>query len=244
MQSFLDPNAPLVQIGDMNHLMYLIGISVILFTVFTFRKQIKEYPKQVMLGILIVAVVQRIISASYYFIVGEFTVTDSLPLHICRVVCYLIIIQFFVRKPWLDQVIFYWGIFAYASFVYPVGISPAIHMLGISFFMLHSLIIIYPIIRSFINGFVPSIRGALQAAVTFAVYLTCMQLLNNAIGSNYFYTEDRPFLNDLSEPVYFFLNMFGIGIGFVIVALIIHLVINYFQAKKLKTENSKEKTLV
>ena len=185
MQSFLDPNAPLVQIGDMNHLMYLIGISVILFAVFTFRKQIKEYPKQVMLGILIVAVVQRIISASYYFIVGEFTVTDSLPLHICRVVCYLIIIQFFVRKPWLDQVIFYWGIL-YASFV---TLSEYLrhHMLGISFFMLHSLIIIYPIIRSFING---SYRqsGALQAAVTFAVYTYAA--VKQCNGSNYFYTED------------------------------------------------------
>jgi hypothetical protein len=68
-----------------------------------------------------------------------------------------------------------------------------------------------------------------------------MQLLNNAIGSNYFYTEERPFLHDLSEPVYFFLNMFGIGIGFVIVALLIHLVINYVKHKTEKPKNEKEK---
>ena len=106
MQSFLDPNAQTVQIGDFNHVIYLAGISIILFLLFKFRNQIKENPVRVMLGILIFAVVQRIVSVSYYVIVGEFTVTDSLPLHICRVVCYLIIIQFFVKKKWLDQIIF------------------------------------------------------------------------------------------------------------------------------------------
>ena len=244
MQSFLDPNAQTVQIGDFNHVIYLLGISIILFLLFKFRNQIKENSGRVMLGILIFAVVQRIVSVSYYVIVGEFTVTDSLPLHICRLVCYLIIIQFFIKKKWLDQVIFYFGIFAYASFVYPVGISPALHMLGMSFFMLHSLIIVYPIIRYFTNGFVPSLRGAFQSAILFSVYLTGMQLLNNAIGSNYFYTEERPFMHDLSDPVYFFLNMFGIGIGFVIVALLIHLVINYVRHKTEKPKNEKEKTLV
>lgn len=244
MQSFLDPNAQTVQIGDFNHVSYLLGISIILFLLFKFRNQIKENSGRVMIGILIFAVVQRIVSVSYYLIIGEFTVTDSLPLHICRLVCYLIIIQFFIKKKWLDQVIFYFGLFAYASFVYPVGISPALHMLGMSFFMLHSLIIVYPIIRYFTNGFVPSLRGAFQSAILFAVYLTGMQLLNNAIGSNYFYTEDRPFLHDLSEPVYFSLNMFGIGIGFVIVALIVRLSVNLFNSRKNKTENTKEETPV
>ncbi|WP_213810262.1 hypothetical protein [Jeotgalicoccus sp. WY2] len=90
----------------------------------------------------------------------------------------------------------------------------------------------------------PSLRGAFQSAILFAVYLTGMQLLNNAIGSNYFYTEDRPFLHDLSEPVYFSLNMFGIGIGFVIVALIVRLSVNLFNSRKNKTENTKEETPV
>ncbi len=244
MQSFLDPNAQMVQIGDFNHVIYLLGISIIMFLLFKFRHQIKENSVRVMFGILIFAVVQRIVSVSYYIIVGEFTVTDSLPLHICRLVCYLIIIQFFVKRKWLDQVIFYFGLFAYASFIYPVGISPALHMLGISFFMLHSLIIVYPIIRYFTNRFVPSLRGALQSAILFAVYLTGMQLLNNTIGSNYFYIEDRPFMHDLSDPVYFFLNMFGIGIGFVIVALIVRLSINLFNSRKIKIEDKKEETPV
>lgn len=243
MHPFLDPNAQTVQIGDYNHVIYLAGITIILFLLFKFRHQIKENPGRVMLGILIFAVVQRIVSVSYYVLAGEFTVTDSLPLHICRVVCYLIIIQFFVKKKWLDQVIFYFGLFAYASFVYPVGISPALHMLGISFFMLHSLIIVYPIMRYFTHGFVPSLKGSFQSAILFAVYLTGMQMLNNAIGSNYFYTEDRPFMHDLSDPVYFFLNMFGIAIGFIVVALIIRLIINLIEAKKEKPEE-KEKTLV
>lgn len=244
MQSFLDPNAQMVQIGDFNHVIYLLGISIILFLLFKFRTWIKEKSGRVMLGILIFAVVQRIVSVSYYVLAGEFTVTDSLPLHICRAVCYLIIIQFFVKQKWLDQVIFYFGLFAYASFIYPVDISPALHMLGISFFMLHSLIIVYPIIRYFTNGFVPSLKGAFQSAILFAVYLTGMQLLNNAIGSNYFYTEDRPFMHDLSDPLYFFVNMFGIGLGFVIVSLILSFIINLFNSRKRKYEDNKKETPV
>lgn len=232
MHSFIDHDAPTVQVGDINHIIYLLGISIIMLILFKFRHQIKEHPKRVMLGILIFAVVQRLVSVSYYLIVGEFTITESLPLHICRLVCYLIIIQYFVKREWLDQVIFYFGIFAYASFVYPLGISPALHMLGISFFMLHSLNIAYPYIRHFTVGFVPTIRGAFQSAIIFSVYLTLMQLLNNTIGSNYFYTEERPFLHEMSDPAYFFLNMFGVSLGFILVGLIITLVIRTVAKRK------------
>lgn len=232
MNSFIDPNAPAVQVGDLNHIIYLIGIAIIMFVLFKFRHQMKDHPKRVMLGILIFAVVQRLVSAGYYLLAGEFTIIESLPLHICRLVCYLIIIQYFVRQEWLDQVIFYFGIFAYASFIYPLGISPAFHMLGISFFMLHSLNIAYPFIRYFLVGFLPTVKGAFQAAIIFSIYLMSMQLLNNAIGSNYFYTEDRPFLHDMSEPAYFFLNMFGVSLGFILVSLLIRLVVKVFSKMK------------
>jgi hypothetical protein len=51
-------------------------------------------------------------------------------------------------------------------------------------------------------------------------------------------------MHDLSDPVYFFLNMFGIALGFVVVALIIRLTVNLFKAGKEKNEKNEEKTLV
>src|SRR5699024_11520297 len=89
-----------------------------------------------------------------------------------------IILQFFIKKDVLDQMIFYWGIFAYASFIYPVGISSPFHMLGISFFILHTLIILYPMLRHLVTGFYPTVKGAIVSSVFFMIYITLMHLLN------------------------------------------------------------------
>src|SRR5699024_7644085 len=117
--------------------------------------------------------------------------------------------------------IFYWGIFAYASFIYPVGISSPFHMLGISFFILHTLIILYPMLRHLVTGFYPSGRGAIVSSAFLMIYITLMHVLNRSIGRNYFYTIDRPFCHDMPELTYFLVNLIGVSSGFILVGLVL-----------------------
>lgn len=229
MQTFVDPNAATIELGSLEHIIYLIGFALVIAFLIKNRWRVKKEPKKAMVIILSSAVLQRVLSVIYFVGFTDYSLTESLPLHICRLVCYLIIIQFFVNKAWLDQIIFYWGIFAYASFIYPVGISSPFHMLGVTFFILHSLIIVYPYIRYAIYGFVPNIKGAIISALGFMVYMTSAHLLNKLIGSNYFYTIDRPFWQDLGEFEYYIITLSGVMFGFVIVGILIQSVIPMFR---------------
>ena len=221
MNSFVDPNAPTITLASIEQFAYILAFFLVASLLYVNRHRLKENPKKLMLGILIIAVIQRLISGFYYYFFLDYTIVESLPLHICRLVCYFIILQFFIKKDVLDQMIFYWGIFAYASFIYPVGISSPFHMLGISFFILHTLIILYPMLRHLVTVFYPTVKGAIVSSVFFMIYITLMHLLNKSIGSNYFYTIDRPFWHDMPELTYFLVNLIGVCSGFILVGLVL-----------------------
>lgn len=233
MEQFFNAVRPIITIGGFDHFIYLFIIVNLFIITIRCRNSIRKYSNRVMFGILVIALLQRILSIDYYIYIENYTLGESLPLHICRLVCILIIIQFFIRKDWLDQLIFFWGIFAYASFIYPDDISPLTHILGVTFVLLHSLNILFPLIRYYTVGFVPTFRGAGVSAAIFIIYLPTMVLLNFWTDGNYFYLSERPFLHNMNNIPYFLINLFGVCIGFLVIGALFS-VIN----KKRKQYNS------
>lgn len=182
MNQFFSAVQPEIIVGGTEHFLYLSIIIGLFIFIISFRHQFKLHEKTIMIGILVLALLQRGLSFVYFVYIGEYTLAQALPLHICRLVCLLIIAQFFLRKDWLDQVIFFWGLFAYASFIYPVEISPLTHIMGITFVLLHSLNVLFPVVRHFTTGFTPSFKGSVIAAVSFTVYLPMVNLISGAEG--------------------------------------------------------------
>lgn len=220
MDQFFSFGSPLVTIGDIYHFTYLVIIVVLVIATVYFRNSIKKYEKAVMIGILLITILQWVVGNAYHVYFGTYTLEESLPLHICRLVCLLIIIQFFLRKNWLDQVIFFWGLFAYGAFIYPVDISRPTHITGITFLILHSLNVLFPLIRYFTVGFLPTFKGSMIASALFAVYLPAMAVTNRWLDSNYFYIEDRPFFHDMGNLTYFLVNLIGVCVSFLIIGWI------------------------
>ena len=218
MDGFFSRVPPVIDVGSTEHFIYLALIIGLLAVIVYFRDYIK-HRKGVMTAVLITAVIQRVLSNSYYIFSAGYPIDEALPLYICRLVCLFIIIQFFIRNKWLDQVIFYWGLFAYGSFIYPVDISSPVHITGITFVILHGLIIVFPLIRHYTSGFVPGLKGAVISALLFAVYMPLVSAFSNMVGGNYFYTNERPFLHNMGDMNYFLLNLFGVCTAFIIIGL-------------------------
>lgn len=220
MDQFFSLRSPNVIVGDMYHFINLIIIILLVASVIYFRKNVKKYSEVVMAGVLFAVIFQWLLGNAFLIYAGYLTLEESLPLHICRLVGLLIIIQFFARKNWLDQVIFYWGLFAYGAFIYPVDISRVTHVTGVTFLMLHSLNVLFPLIRYFTSGFIPSFKGAVTASLLFALYLPVMALVNRWLDSNYFYIERRPFFHEMGNLTYFLVNLFGVIISILIIGYI------------------------
>lgn len=225
MEFLVDPQVPVISPGDLSYFIYMVLLLLTFYIVFKLRGVISRNVNRVLLIFLILGLIQRTLITSWYLIIGEYALAYSLPLQICRVIVWLVIIQFFVRKEFINQTIFYIGLFAYAAFIYPVGIHPVIHVAGWSFFLLHGINVIFPLVMHYATGFMPSFKGLLQAYLVFVFYFFAVYLINPLIDGNYFFIEQRPFLYEMDEAAYIALNLVGTFIGFLVVFLLLKLVV-------------------
>lgn len=221
MNNFLTHDLPRVEVFDLSYFVYLITFFLLIVTVIYFRDAFQSKLKWVFISFFFLGLLQRFLILFWYNYNDLYTVTSSLPLQICRVVIWLIIIQCLFRIPILNHIIFYFGLFAAAAFFYPIGIWPFFNIAGMSFFILHAMNVIFPLIMYVSGEFKPSIKGALIASGAFVIYYVAMLIVNLKIDANYFFIMNRPFLNDLSLLNYSLINIVGTTISFIVVAILL-----------------------
>lgn len=230
----INPDTSYIEPGDLSYFLYMLLLIITAYVIYRLRFIISRNTSGVLLTFLIISICQRVMINSWYLINDDYSLSYSLPFQICRVVIWLIIIQFFVRKDFLNQAIFYIGLFASAAFIYPIGIHPVWHMAGWSFFILHAANVLFPLAMHFAMDFIPTLKGVFQAYVIFTVYFIFVYFLNTYVNGNYFFINNRPFFHDMSEALYVTVNLAGTLIGFLTVYLIIRLIIQF--RKKLTYE--------
>lgn len=227
MDRMINPDTPYIEPGDISYFLYMLLLIITAYVIYRLRFIISKNTSGVLLAFLIISICQRVMINSWYLINDEYSLSYSLPFQICRVVIWLIIIQFFVRKDFLNQAIFYIGLFASAAFIYPIGIHPVWHMAGWSFFILHAANVLFPLAMHFAMDFIPTLKGVFQAYVIFTVYFIFVYFLNTYVSGNYFFINNRPFFHDMSESLYVTVNLAGTLIGFLTVYLILRLIIQF-----------------
>jgi len=221
MDRVINPAEPFVEPGDVSYFAYLVLLILCFYVIYRMRSGISGNAQKVLFVFLIISIGQRILINTWYLINDDYSLAYSLPFQICRVVIWLIIIQYFVRKDFLNQAIFYMGLFAYAAFIYPVGIHPVWHMAGWAFFILHAANVLFPFAMHYAVGFVPSLKGVFQAYLIFVAYFFFVYFLNPVVGGNYFFIDNRPFFHDMGEGMYVTVNLAGTLLGFLAVYIFI-----------------------
>lgn len=227
MDKMINPDTPYIEPGDFSYFVYMVFLAIAAYVIYRLRFKISRNTSLVLFVFLIISVFQRVLINSWYLINDDYSFAYSLPFQICRIIIWLIIIQFFVRKDVLNQAIFYIGLFAYAAFFYPIGIHPVWHMAGWSFFILHAANVLFPLAMHYAMGFVPSLKGTFQAYVIFAVYFLFVYFLNPIVSGNYFFINNRPFFHEMNEGLYVTVNLAGTFIGFMAVYFVIQLIIKF-----------------
>lgn len=225
MDIMISPGTSYIEPGDFSYFVYMVLLVIAAYVIYRLRFKISRNTAGVLLVFLFISISQRMMINAWYLINDDYSLAYSLPFQICRMVIWLIIIQFFIRKDFLNQAIFYIGLFAYAAFIYPIGIHPVWHMAGWSFFILHAANVLFPVAMHFAMDFVPSLKGVFQAYLVFVIYFFFVYFLNPLVDGNYFFINNRPFFHDMSEVMYVTVNLAGTLIGFLAVYFIIRLII-------------------
>lgn len=209
MNWFWDEAVPYIQVGGIGHFTYIIFLIIVFSIIFLSRKNFNGNPGKIYLIFSMLGVVHQLMITSWYVFETGFDMRDAMPLHICRVVVWFIILQPLIRSSNFNNIIFFFGLYAYGSFALPIAIHPPFHFVGWTFILLHTVIIIYPFIIHWKTGWTPTFKGALQSFGVFLIYFMVILIVNALVDGNYFYMDDRPFLHDMAELPYILLNAAG-----------------------------------
>ena len=195
MKSWWDEEATFIHPFDLHHIVYISILLITLVLLLTNRTYVKENAQKIAKVILTISIMQQILLYSWYVFETGFHVSESLPLHISRISSLLGIYFLITKNMKVLDVLFYFGLFAYGSFLYPQRIYPIYHVIGISYVINHTITILLPIFGYIAYRWRPTFKSAFRAYVLFVVYFFFVYFLNPLIDGNYFYLKYRPFFN-------------------------------------------------
>ncbi|MCD2137517.1 TMEM164-related integral membrane acyltransferase [Salinicoccus halitifaciens] len=195
-----------IGIFSIDHLIYIFGLIVVAAAFFSNTSRVKDRRRTITVVILIVILLQQLLLyGSYYFIVGDETGFDasvSLPLHISRINSLLGILYLLTRNAAVFRVLALFALFAWLSFLYPSQVYGVTHPIGISFFINHVVTLLLPFYGMVAYGKEIKTGDSLKVLPWFVVYLAVAYVTNMLTGGNYFYLQDRPVFEGISDAAY------------------------------------------
>ncbi len=207
MNTFIDPNVRLIDLFGVEHFFYLSVMISAFLLIWMNRTQLHQHQRIIKIVLIVVSIFQQILLYSWFALMTNFDLSQALPLHLCRISTILGLIYLFTGKKFWMDLVFYFGLFSYASFIYPLSIQPPYHALGMSFLLNHMLTLLLPFIAWNAFEWRPQKENLKWVSLSFLVYLVMAVLANQLYGGNYFYLTQRPFFNNLSVFVYYPLVM-------------------------------------
>lgn len=197
MEIFYAREAAYIKLLGWEHFFYMSLILFLVFVLLTQRRRLYLYQDALTRIILAVSIFQQVLLYAWYFFETGFDLAEALPLHLCRISSVLGIVYLITKKSLLMDVVFYYGLYAYASFVYPQAIYAPYHLLGISYLLNHAITLILPIVAYYAFDWRPKIEGLMISILSFLVYFVIAYFVNLVTGGNYFYLTNRPFFHAL-----------------------------------------------
>lgn len=215
---------PYIELFGLNHIIYIAILLVTLTLFIVFRQQVKRKRQKIALIILTISILQQIMLYSWYTFETGFDLTDALPFHLCRIATLLGIIFLITKKHHVLDVVFYFGLFAYASFIYPSRIHPINHIMGISFLINHTITILLPYFGYLAYEWRPQLKDMFRVYGYFLLYFVFVYFFNPIVDGNYFYLKYRPFLHDLPDYIYVPGTLIVVFIGFFVAYKVVELI--------------------
>lgn len=191
-----------ISLFSLDHWIYILILAIFAIILFNFNRNIKHYRDWLTPTILIISIAQQILLYGTYIATGNFTLGDSLPLHISRINTILGIIFLITKDKRLFPLIFYFSGFAWLSFAVPTEVQHITHPLGISFLTNHVITLLLPYYAIFAFDMKLDKKDKFFSVIFLAIYVIFVYFLNPLIDGNYFYLTRKPIFPATSDIIY------------------------------------------
>tara|TARA_Y100001970_G_scaffold269410_1_gene361874 strand:+ start:53 stop:763 length:711 start_codon:yes stop_codon:yes gene_type:complete len=183
--------------------LWLIMNSISLLTiigVITFAAKIKDHNQKVKLGFLIgfILLTRAIITHPYQiFWIERWTLTDSLPLHLCGISSILSSLLLFRFNQFLYEFLILLSIpGAIQALLTPEFTLGIDNFFLIEYFISHAGIILSGLYLTFVLGNKPRLGAWKDVIIRSQLLIVAVHLINILLGSNYIYTRIKPIVDN------------------------------------------------
>lgn len=195
-----------VTLYGMSHILFIISVFIIV-GLFIFKLDyIKNHLKMTRNIMAVISIIQVIALYSFsVFELGmEHILLAGLPIHLCRLSTLLGIVFLFTENKKLMIPLYYMSVFALVAIFYPVNVHPIYtHIVGYSYQISHTMIVLVWIMIVFIYGYKPTFKSLHTSIIVFFIAELFVWRFNILIGGGeYLYIlsdVNRPFFKNLSD---------------------------------------------
>lgn len=126
-------------------------------------------------------------------VAGTFKVQEHLPFHLCRIVALTLPVTLWLKKDWMFQISFFWGL----SATLLATVTPHIeanfpHFYFWRYMVAHPGIVITTVYAAAALGYAPTKKGLWNAFVALNVLLVFTAFINYWLNANYFWICAKP----------------------------------------------------
>ncbi|WP_186763898.1 TIGR02206 family membrane protein [Planomicrobium sp. CPCC 101079] len=202
MERFWSEDAAYLRPFDVNHWVYIAVLLAVFILLVRKKAFVREKRKKISMIVLTVSLFQQVLLYTWYYFETGFHLSVSLPLHISRISTLLGMVYLLTKNAKVMDILFYFSLFAYGSFLYPMRVYAIEHVMGQSFLINHIITLLLPYYARMAYGWKPAPFSFLKAYAAFLVYFAVVLIVNPLVDGNYFYLKFRPFFKNWPELAY------------------------------------------
>lgn len=137
---------------------------------------------------------QGILAQVWMVFSGHWSLTASLPLHLCGVSAFLSVYMLFYKSYTIYEIAYFWGLGGAVQALLTPDLGPFSypHLFFYQFFISHGLIVLASVYMTAVLGYSPTHRSVWKTFSLTNAYALFIGLFNQVTGSNYLYLCHKP----------------------------------------------------
>ena len=183
--------------GDEWFFWNILTLIFILLLVLIPRNQSEKFKSKFTKSFALLMVFEYILIQSYFVYEGIWTLQDSLPFHLCRLMLFNTTFLLLTRNQIAFELLLFIGMVGgFHSLMTPELTHGSNLFLLIDFFLVHGGLVAAPIYCIFVLGMRPRKNAWLKSFFYLQFFVVTVAIIDHLLGANYMYLAEKPIANN------------------------------------------------
>ena len=229
------------------HLLTLLVLCLVGFAIVygAHRWTSKEQAKRIAAAMGVFMIVQELVDRGCHHFLNHEPFVNVLPFHLCGASVFLTAVMLINRSRLIYPLMYFWGLAGASMSILTPDIQFGFpHILNITYFSSHALIIVGVLYMTVNFQYRPTLKSLYGVAIFTNAYLVLMIPINIVLKTNYLFICEKPkgdtLLNYLGPWPWYILSLEGVGILFFLLLYSPYLVRDYVARKRRANAESRE----